>query len=63
LAAQCKKVKIKITTFMITSDPYLQSFVRAFTESNNGRAFYASLDKLGSFVFDDFEKGKKRNVM
>jgi len=62
LAAQCKKNKIKITTFMITSDPYLQSFVRAFTESNNGKAFYASLDQLGSFVFDDFEKGKKRIV-
>lgn len=60
LAAQCKKLKILITTFMITSDPYLQSFVRSFTESNNGRAFYASLDQLGSFVFDDFEKGKKR---
>jgi uncharacterized protein with von Willebrand factor type A (vWA) domain len=60
LAAQCKKLKILITTFMITSDPYLQSFVKAFTESNNGRAFYASLDQLGSFVFDDFEKGKKR---
>lgn len=59
LAAQCKKLRIKITTFMITSDPYLQSFVRAFTESNNGKAFYASLDKLGSFVFDDFEKGRK----
>jgi hypothetical protein len=57
-----KKNKIKITTFMITSDPYLQSFVRAFTESNNGKAFYASLDQLGSFVFDDFEKGKKRIV-
>ena len=27
LATQCKKLKIKITTFMITSDPYLQSFV------------------------------------
>ncbi|MEN9951045.1 MAG: hypothetical protein RLY85_1797 [Bacteroidota bacterium] len=62
LAAQCKKLKIKITTFMITSDPYLQSFVRAFTESNNGKAFYASLDELGSFVFDDFEKGKKRVI-
>lgn len=62
LAAQCKKLKILITTFMITSDPYLQSFVRAFTESNNGRAFYASLDQLGSFVFDDFEKGKKRRI-
>ena len=62
LASQCRKLKIVITTFMITSDPYLQSFVRAFTESNNGKAFYASLDKLGSFIFNDFEKGKKRNV-
>jgi Ca-activated chloride channel family protein len=62
LASQCRKLKIVITTFMITSDPYLQSFVRAFTESNSGKAFYASLDKLGSFIFNDFEKGKKRNV-
>lgn len=62
LATQCKKLKIKITTFMITSDPYLQSFVRAFTECNNGKAFYASLDDLGSFVFDDFEKGKKKVI-
>ncbi len=62
LATQCKKLKIPITTFMITSDPYLQSFVRSFTECNNGKAFYASLDELGSFIFDDFEKGKKKRV-
>lgn len=62
LATQCKKLKIPITTFMITSDPYLQSFVRSFTECNNGKAFYASLDELGSFIFDDFEKGKKKKV-
>ena len=28
LAAQCKKLKIPITTFMIASDPYLQRFVQ-----------------------------------
>ncbi len=62
LAAQCKKVKIPITTFMIASDPYLQKFVTEFTETNNGKAFFASLDKLGAFIFKDFENGKRKTV-
>ena len=62
LAAQCKKLKIPITTFMIASDPYLQRFVNEFTETNNGKAFFASLDKLGAFIFRDFESGKRKTV-
>lgn len=62
LAAQCKKLKIPITTFMIASDPYLQRFVTEFTEMNNGKAFFASLDKLGAFIFKDFESGKRKTV-
>ena len=62
LAAQCKKLKITITTFMIASDPYLQKFVTEFTETNNGKAFFASLDKLGAFIFKDFESGKRKTV-
>ncbi|MBC7902871.1 MAG: VWA domain-containing protein [Gemmatimonadaceae bacterium] len=62
LAAQCKKLKIPITTFMIASDPYLQRFVNEFTETNNGKAFFASLDHLGSFIFRDFESGKRKTV-
>lgn len=62
LAAQCKKLKIPITTFMIASDPYLQKFVQEFTETNSGKAFFASLDKLGAFIFRDFESGKKKTV-
>ncbi|MEJ7627029.1 MAG: VWA domain-containing protein [Ferruginibacter sp.] len=62
LATQCKKLKIPITTFMIASDPYLQKFVQEFTETNNGKAFFASLDKLGSFIFKDFESGKRKTV-
>jgi uncharacterized protein with von Willebrand factor type A (vWA) domain len=62
LAAQCKKLKIPITTFMIASDPYLQRFVNEFTETNNGKAFFASLDKLGAFIFKDFESGKRKTV-
>ena len=62
LAAQCKKIKIPITTFMIASDPYLQRFVNEFTETNNGKAFFASLDHLGAFIFRDFESGKRKTV-
>src|ERR1039457_4881168 len=62
LAAQCKKIKIPITTFMIASDPYLQKFVTEFTETNNGKAFFASLDRLGAFIFKDFESGKRKTV-
>lgn len=60
LAAQCKKLHIPITTFMIASDPYLQKFVTEFTETNNGKAFFASLDNLGEFIFRDFESGKRK---
>ncbi|MDE3248776.1 MAG: VWA domain-containing protein [Bacteroidota bacterium] len=62
LAAQCKKLKIPITTFMIASDPYLQRFVNEFTETNNGKAFFASLDHLGAFIFKDFESGKRKTL-
>src|SRR4029079_14696642 len=62
LAAQCKKLQIPITTFMIATDPYLQRFVQEFTEMNHGKAFFASLDKLGAFIFKDFESGKRKTV-
>jgi uncharacterized protein with von Willebrand factor type A (vWA) domain len=62
LAAQCKKLKVPITTFMIATDPYLQRFVQEFTETNSGKAFFASLDRLGAFIFRDFENGKRKTV-
>lgn len=62
LAAQCKKLKIPITTFMIATDPYLQRFVQEFTEMNQGKAYFASLDNLGAFIFKDFESGKSKTV-
>jgi len=62
LAAQCKKLKLPITTFMIAEDPYLQKFVTEFTETNKVKSFFASLDKLGAFIFRDFESGKNKRV-
>jgi uncharacterized protein with von Willebrand factor type A (vWA) domain len=60
LANQCRKLKIPVTTFMIARDPYLKQFVEKFTEANKGKAFFAGLDGLGSFVFADYERNKRR---
>lgn len=62
LAGQLRRLKIPVITFMIAQDPYLQAFVRNFTEVNNGKAFYSSLDGLGHFVFEDYERNKKKTV-
>ncbi|QPH37697.1 vWA domain-containing protein [Pedobacter endophyticus] len=62
MAAQCKRLKIPITTFMIAKDPYLQQFVRQFTEINGGRAFYSSLNGLGEYIFEDYIKNRRKTV-
>lgn len=62
LAAQCKKLKIPITTFMVATDPWLQQFVNEFTETNNGKAFFSGTDNLGQFLFHDFENGKRKKL-
>jgi uncharacterized protein with von Willebrand factor type A (vWA) domain len=60
LAAQCRKIKVPITTFMIASDPYLQQFVREFTEVNQGRAYYSSLKGLGNYIFEDYQRNRRK---
>lgn len=60
LAAQCRKLKIPITTFMIASDPYLKEFVKEFTKVNNGNAYYSSLKGLGNLIFEDYRKNRTK---
>jgi uncharacterized protein with von Willebrand factor type A (vWA) domain len=59
-AVICRKKKITITTFMVTDDPYLQNFVKRLTELNRGRAYFSSVDNLGSFVIWDFVASRRR---
>ncbi len=62
LAAAFKKLKIPITTFMVAEDPYLQTFIHEFTEANSGKAFYSSLNGLGGYVLEDFERNRRKRV-
>jgi uncharacterized protein with von Willebrand factor type A (vWA) domain len=62
LAAQCRRLHIPITTFMIARDPYLQQFVRDFTQVNQGRAYYSSLQSLGEFIFEDYIRNRRKRL-
>jgi Ca-activated chloride channel family protein len=62
LATQLKKIKIPVTTFMIATDPYLKAFVREFTKANNGNAYYSSLQGLGSLLFEDFRRNRRKTL-
>ena len=61
-AAQARKLKIPITTFMIAQDPYLRKFVELFTAQNNGKAFLTGLKGLGEMIFEDYEKNRIKKI-
>jgi Ca-activated chloride channel homolog len=61
-AAQARKLRIPITTFMIAKDHYLQQFVSKFTEANQGKAFYTGLKGLGEMIFEDYETNRKKRI-
>ena len=61
-AAQARKLKIPITTFMIAQDHYLREFVEVFTAQNQGKAFLTGLDGLGEMIFEDYEKNRIKRI-
>ena len=58
LAAVCKKNGVRINNFMIALDSYLMEFVEKFTEINDGLAYFADLQNLGSMIFKDYNRNK-----
>lgn len=62
MAAQARKLKIPITTFMIAQDPYLRQFVELFTAQNKGKAFLTGLSNLGQMIFEDYEKNRIKRI-
>ena len=61
-AVRCRRKGIRVTTFMLTTDPYLQRFIERFTEACRGKAYFASSSRLESFVMVDFIRNRRRRV-
>ena len=62
MAAVLRRKDIRVTTFMLTDDPYLVQFVEEFTRINKGRAYYSRADQLGSFLFVDYLRNRRRRL-
>lgn len=58
-AVQCRREKITVSTFMVARDPYLINFVEEFTRTNQGRAYYSDLSRLGEFIFVDYLRNRR----
>ena len=61
-AAACRRANIPITTFMIAQDPYLQEFIKKFSQANKGKAFFTGLKGLGDFIFQDYESNRRKKI-
>jgi uncharacterized protein with von Willebrand factor type A (vWA) domain len=59
-AVQCRREKIVVSTFMVARDSYLINFVDEFTKTNQGRAYYSDLNKLGEFIFVDYLRNRRK---
>jgi uncharacterized protein with von Willebrand factor type A (vWA) domain len=58
---RCTKDNIRINTFMLDPDHYLQQFVEQMSAINGGRAFMTNSDNLGDYVLVDFMDNKRRS--
>lgn len=61
-ADQCRRQQVVITTFMIATDPGLVDFVEKLTQTNRGRAYFASPDSLGEFMLADYVRNRRKLV-
>ncbi len=61
-AAFCRRKRVTITTFMLAADSVLLEFVRKLTELNHGRIYETDPNDLGSYVFRDFVKNRRRRL-
>ncbi len=58
----CRRQRVVITTFMIASDPLLTDFVEQLTQTNRGRAYFASPNNLGEFILADYIRNRRQRV-
>jgi uncharacterized protein with von Willebrand factor type A (vWA) domain len=59
---RCTRERITINTFMLERSPIMASFVSEMAKINNGRAFFATPDRLGEYILVDYVKHKRTFV-
>ncbi len=61
-AVLCRRERVALTVFMIAEDPTLRRFVEDLVRTAKGQAYFAAPDDLGSAVFVDFLRNRRRRA-
>jgi uncharacterized protein with von Willebrand factor type A (vWA) domain len=61
-AAYCRKKRVTITTFMLATYTPLLDFVRRLTALNHGRIYETDPENLGTYVFRDFVRNRRKRL-
>lgn len=56
---RCTNEGIVINTFMLDRSHYLADFVKKMTRINDGRAFFATPEKLGDYILVDYVRSRR----
>lgn len=59
---RCTKESIIINTFMLDRSPYLSAFIEKMSKLNQGRAFYATPERLGQYVLVDYMNNRRKTL-
>jgi uncharacterized protein with von Willebrand factor type A (vWA) domain len=59
---RCTREGIRINTFMLDPNAYLQQFIEKLSALNGGRAFFTSPETLGDYVLVDFVEHKRQQA-
>lgn len=57
---RCTREQITINTFMLERSRYMESFISEMARINNGRAFFATPDRLGEYILVDYVANKRK---
>jgi uncharacterized protein with von Willebrand factor type A (vWA) domain len=57
---RCTREAIRINTFMLDANSYLQHFIEQLTKLNRGRAFFTTPETLGDYVLVDFIEQRRQ---
>ncbi len=57
--SKCTRRGIRVNTFMLDTDPVINTFIKSYTKVNKGRIFFADPHQLGEYLIVDYMKNRR----
>ena len=56
----CTRQGIRVNTFMLDTEPFATTFIKALAKLNKGRIFFADPKDLGEYLLVDYLQNRRR---